>query len=1052
MHVAGLQASIIRFALRFRGIIVVLACLLVAYGIYVLNHASYDAFPEFAPPQVDVQTEAPGFAAEQVETLVTRPIETEVNGIANLQRIESSSIQGLSDIKIYFDLNTDLYRDRQQVAERLATLANQLPVGVRAPAMIPMTSSGATIMVIGITSAQQSLMKLRTIAKWTIRPSLLSVPGVAGAEVFGGEEKSTQILVHPDRLIRYGLGMEDVLAAARRATGVGGAGFVSTPNQRITLQTDTEGIGPEDIARTTVLLPNGGRIALGDVADVIEAPEPSIGAAAIMGVPGVVMNIDEQYGANTLQVTNAIEAALADLQPSLKAQGVTLHEGLFRPANFIVAATDNLRSSLFVGGILVVVVLILFLFDLRAAAICCTAIPISLLAAVIVLQQSGITLNTMTLGGLAIALGEVVDDAVIGIENITRRLRENQHLPQPRPAARVVLEATFEVRSAVVYATFAVLLVFLPVVTLSGVAGRLFAPLGLTYIYAVLASLVVALTVTPALSLLFLPRSGKAHTPPVVKWTRGGYERVLRFIVGAPRLAILFAALLTAGGIALLPLFGETFLPDLQEGHFIVHMTAMPGTSTAEGLRMGARIAQEMMKLPIVKTVAQRVGRVEQAAAGDTHGTHQSEFEVELNPVSGNETVNAKQALLAHLLDFPGVNISANTFLTERVNETFSGYSTPVAVNVYGSDLGVINDTATRVAAVLRGVPGAASVEIESPLGLPQVSIRLRASDLHNFGLDPASVLDVVRTAYQGDVVGQTYEADRVFDVVVRLRERRPGDVAGIGNLPLRAPDGTYVRLAQVADIQPTSGLYLIQHQGGRRLQSITLDVQGRDPASFVNDAKIALAGKIKLPPDTYIVFTGAAQGQAQAQQDLMLKSIFAGVGIVLLLSIVTRNWRNLLVTLCNLPFALVGGVVAVFFSGAVLSLGSLVGFVTLFGITLRNSMMMISHYEHLVSVDAQTWNKETAIRGAGDRLAAVLMTSLVTGLGLLPLAIGINTPGREIEGPMALVILGGLFTSTTLNLFILPPLSLRFGRFVAPPADDLADASPPAEEPVPAQ
>ncbi|WP_297295136.1 efflux RND transporter permease subunit [uncultured Methylovirgula sp.] len=1052
MNVAGLQASIIRFALRFRGIIVVLACLLVAYGIYVLNHASYDAFPEFAPPQVDIQTEAPGFAAEQVETLVTRPIETEVNGIANLQRIESSSIQGLSDIKVYFGLNTDLYRDRQQVAERLATLANQLPVGVRAPGMIPMTSSGATILVIGITSERQSLMKLRTIAKWTIRPSLLSVPGVAGAEVFGGEEKSTQILVHPDRLIRYGLGMEDVLAAARRATGVGGAGFIGTPNQRITLETETEGITPDDIARTTVLRPDGGRIALGDVADVIEAPEPSIGAAAIMGEPGVVMNIDEQYGANTLQVTKAIEAALADLEPSLKAQGVVLHGGLFRPANFIVAATDNLRSSLLIGGVLVIVVLILFLFDLRAAAICCTAIPISLLAAVVVLQQSGITLNTMTLGGLAIALGEVVDDAVIGIENITRRLRENQLLPQPRPAARVVLEATFEVRSAVVYATFAVLLVFLPVVTLAGVAGRLFAPLGLTYIYAVLASLIVALTVTPALSLLLLPRHAKAHTPPVVKWTRGRYESVLHVIVGAPRLAIFFAALLTAGGLALLPLFGETFLPDLQEGHFIVHMTAMPGTSTAEGLRMGARIAQAMMNLPMVKTVAQRVGRVEQAAAGDTHGTHQSEFEVELNPISGHAAMNAKQALLAHLLDFPGVNISANTFLTERVNETFSGYSTPVAVNVYGSDLGVINDTAERVVAVLRGVPGASSVEIESPLGLPQVSIKLRSADLHSFGLDPASVLDVVRTAYQGDIVGQTYQADRVFDVVVRLAERRVGDVVGIGDLPLRAPDGTYVRLAQVADIAPTSGLYLIEHQGGRRLQSITLDVQGRDPASFVKDAKAALAAKIKLPPDTYLVFTGAAQGQAEAQQDLTLKSICAGVGIVLLLSIVTRNWRNLLVTLANLPFALVGGVVAVFFSGAVLSLGSLVGFVTLFGITLRNSMMMISHYEHLVSVDAQTWNKETAVRGAGDRLAAVLMTSLVTGLGLLPLAIGMNTPGREIEGPMALVILGGLFTSTALNLFILPPLSLRFGRFIAPTADELADASPPAKQPVPAE
>jgi Cu/Ag efflux pump CusA len=455
---------------------------------------------------------------------------------------------------------------------------------------------------------------------------------------------------------------------------------------------------------------------------------------------------------------------------------------------------------------------------------------------------------------------------------------------------------------------------------------------------------------------------------------------------------------------------------------------------------MGARLAAAMMKLPFVKSVAQRVGRVELAAAGDTHGTNQSEFEVELKPVSGHMAMNAKEALLKPLRRFPGVEVSANTFLGERINETFSGYSTPVAVNVYGTDLNAINRTAERVAAVLRTIRGAASVHRESPLGLPQVSIRLRPADLRRFGIPPENVIDVVRTAYQGDVVGQTYEGDRVFDVVVRLAGRHEGGVIGIGNLPLRAPNGVYVPLSQVADIVPTSGPYMITHQGGRRLQSVTLDVQGRDPASFVKEARAAIDGKVELPPGTYVVFSGAAQGAAQAQEDLMLKSIFAGIGIILLLSVVTRNWPNLLVTLANLPFALVGGVVAVYVSGGVLSLGSLVGFVTLFGITLRNSMMIISHYEHLVSVDQRTWNRDTAIQGAGDRLAAVLMTSLVTGLGLLPLAIGMNTPGREIEGPMALVILGGLFTSTILNLFILPPLSLRYGRFVAKPVDELAD------------
>src|SRR5216684_1512002 len=997
MRVTGLQAFIIRFALRFRGIIVALFCLLVAYGSYSLSQASYDAFPEFAPPQVDVQTEAPGLSSEQVETLVTRPIEAAINGAPNLQRITSTSIQGLSDIKVYFDPSTDLYRDRQFVSERLATVAGQFPAGVQPPKMTPLTSSAATVLVIGLTSSTQSLMRLRTIAKWTIRPSLLSVPGVAGAEIFGGEERSTQILVHPDRLIRFGLGIDE---------------------------------GPAEIAQTVLARHEGISVTLGDVADIVEAPEPAVGGAAIMGQPGVVMNIDEQYGANTMDVTAGIEAALADLRPVLQQEGVTLHAGLFRPANFVTAATDNLRSSLIIGAVLVVAVLFLFLFELRTAAICCTAIPISLLAAVVVVQHFGVTLNTMTLGGLAIALGEVVDDAVIGVENITRRLRENKRRPDPRAGAIVVFEATFEVRSAVVYATFAVILVFLPVVTLSGVAGRLFAPLGITYILAVLASLVVALTVTPALSLIFLPQRTREREPPVLHWTRRRYEALLHRVVAAPRLAILGAGILTAAGLALFPFFGATFLPELQEGHFLVHMTAIPGTSIDESLRMGARVTATLAALPIVRSVAQRVGRAELAAAGDTHGTHQSEFEVDLKPLSGETVGTAKSMLLKPLESFPGINVSANTFLTERVNETFSGYTTPVAVNIYGNDLHLIEDTALTIAELLRHIPGAASVQVQSPPGLPQLTIRLRPADLQRWGFDPVQILDIIRAAYQGEVVGQTYDGDRVFNLVVKLATQSQGNIAEISRLPLRTPEGIYVPLSRVADLSTTSGLYEIQHQGGRRLQSVTLDVEGRDLASFVQNARQQIKSSVSLPSGTYIEFSGAAEGQAQAQRDLAVKTLFAGVGIVLLLSVVTRNWRNLLLLMANLPFSFVGGMVAAFLSGAVLSLGSLVGFVTLFGITLRNAMMMISHYEHLVAVEGRAWTRETAVLGAADRLAAVLMTSLVTGLGLLPLAVGMNAAGREIEGPMALVILGGLFTSTALNLLILPPLALRYGRF----------------------
>ena len=869
MRVRGLQAFIIRLALQFRGVVVALFCLLVAYGIHSLDNASYDAFPEFAPPQVDVQNGSAGIThRSRSETLVTRPVETAVNGVAGLLRTTSNSIPGLSDVKIYFDPATDPFRARQLVAERLTAVVNELPAGVRLPRMTPFTSSMATVLVIGLTSPSSSLMRLRTIAEWTVRPRLLAVPGVAGAEIFGGAERSVQIRVHPERLIRFGLGMDEVLAASRQAVGERGAGFVSTPNQQIVLRTE-QPTRPADIARTVVARRDDGGITLGDVADIIDAPKPAIGGAAVMAQPGVVMNIDEQYGANTLEVTEGIERALDELRPALRREDIILHSGLFRPANFITAAIDNLRSSLVIGAVLVMVVLFLFLADFRSAAICCASIPISLLAAIVVVRYFGITLNTMTLGGLAIALGEVADDAVIGVENITRRLRENQQLRAPRPSGRVILEATFEVRSAVVYATFAVILVFLPVVTLSGIAGRFFAPLGVTYILAVLASLAVALTLTPALALLLLPHRAKQREPPVMYWTRRKYLTLLGHVVRWPRLAIAATVLFTAGGLALLPTFGATFLPELQERHFIVHMTMIPGTSVGESLRMGARVTEALVSLPVVRSVAQRVGRAEQAAAGDTHGPHQSEFEVDLRPEWSDAVGSAKSDILKRLVNFPGVNVSANTFLAERVNETFSGYATPVAVNVYGADLEQIETTAQKIAEVLREVKDAASVQVQSPSGLPQLTIRLRPEELLRRGLNPVRVLDVIRTAWQGDVVGQAYEGDRVFDIVVTVA-RHEGGVAAVGALLLQAPDESHAALDQIADVHETTGLYEIAHLGGRRVQSVTLDVTGRDLASFVTDARRQIAAKISMPCGTYIEFSGAAErpGGGAARSD----------------------------------------------------------------------------------------------------------------------------------------------------------------------------------------
>lgn len=1022
-------SRIVHFSLCFRGVIIALACLVIGYGLYTLLQVKYDVFPEFAPLQVVIQTEAPGLAPEQVEVLVTQPIENAINGVAGIERLSSGSIQGLSAITVTFSPGIDIYRARQVVAERLATMSGQLPQGVQAPVMTPLTSSTGVVLVAGLTSEKHSLMALRTIADWTVKQRLLAVPGIANVMIFGGEVRQLQIQVKPDRLIQYNLAIEDVLAAARRATGVQGAGFIDNENQRVILQTEGQSLTAEQLAQTVVVHQNAANVTLGDIARVAEAPEPPLGAGAIRGQPGVVLNISAQYGANTLEVTQKVEQALEELRPTLVEEGVVLHSDLFRPANFIQTAIRNVRSSLLMGAILVVVVLFLFLFNFRTAAISCTAIPLSLLTAVTILERTGLSLNTMTLGGLAIAIGEVVDDAVIDVENILRRLRENRYLDHPRSVFQVVLDASIEVRSAVVYATFAVALVFIPILTMSGLAGRLFFPLGVAYISATLASLLVALTVTPALCLAFLsPRNFFETEPPGVRWLKTRYRSLLVQVERFPQMVIGGAALFTLAGLVTLPFLGGGFLPELREGHFIIHMSAVPGTSLEESLRLGRQVTMELLKIPCVRSVTQRVGRAEKA--DEIFGTHYSEFNVDLKPLKGEEAELAQSEIRKTLAQFPGVNFIVKTFLTERVEETISGYTASVVVNIFGNNLDILDEKVREVARVLGKVPGATEVQVQSPPGAPQLMIRLRKGDLTRWGFDSVDVLDAIKTAYQGNVVGQIYEGNRVFDLSVILDSKSRENIPSIGRLPLRNPVGTYVRLQQLADIYETSGRYVVLHQGVRRVQTVTCNVAGRDINSFVSEAKKQILASVSFPSGTYAEFTGAAAAQAKSKRDLMMHSLLAGIGIILLLSMVMGNYRNLLLVLINLPFALVGGVLAVFVSGGWLSIGSLVGFVTLFGITLRNSIMMISHYEHLVSVEGVTWGPEAALRGASERLTPILMTALVTALGLLPLAIGSGDPGREIEGPMAMVILGGLATSTALNLLVLPTLALRYGRF----------------------
>lgn len=1018
--------SIVSLCLRFRGIVLALTCLLLGYGLFSLARARYDVFPEFAPPQVSINTEAPGLSPEQVELLVTQPIENAINGVPGIESLRSESVQGISVITVNFNPQADIYLDRQLVAGQLAGIVAELPQGVGAPTLTPLLSSTGDLMVIGLTSSKKTLMELRTLADWTVRPHLLAVPGVANVANYGGEVRQVQIQLEPERMVRYGLSVDDVLAAARKATDIEGAGFIDTPNQRILLQTEGQMADPAMLARTVIRAQNGEAVTLGDVAHVVTAPASPISAANVMGQPGVLVKVSIQYGANTLEVSRRVEQALADLQTPLGAQGVELRSDLFRAANFIEMATHNVRASLLLGAVLVVIVLLLFLGHLRTAAISCTAIPLSLLTAVAVLEKLGYSLNTMTMGGLAIAIGEVVDDAVIDVENILRRLRENRRRPQPRPVLQVVLQASMEVRSAVVYATFAVVLVFLPIMGLSGLSGRMFAPLGAAYIAAILVSLGVALTVTPALCLALLrPSDLGAEESRLARTLRGRYERLLLRVDRHWRGVLGAVVALTLAGLGVLPFLGTSFLPPLRENHFLMHMLMAPGTSVETSLRLGEKVTHALLQVPEVRTVSVQVGR---GALDDVRGTEASEFDIDLK--AGADTDAAEAHINDLLAGFPGAGYELNSFLTERVNETLSGYITPVAINLFGNDLDALDAASQQVGKALATVPGAADIQFQSPPGAPQIVVHLRPRDLLRWGVTSVDVMEAVRTAYEGAAAGQIHEGNETRDVVVVLDPAVRNQTASVARLLVRNGTGRFVPLAQLADIYTGSARSVIQHEAARRVQTITCNVQGRTVDSFVAQARREFAQKLNLPAGVIVEFTGSAAAQAQARTDLLLHSVLAGVGIVLLLFVVLGHRNNLLLVLLNLPFAIVGGVLVTLAFGGEISLGSLVGFVTVFGITLRNSIMLLSHYEHLVSAEGEAWGLAAALRGARERLVPILMTALVTGLGLLPLALGRNAPGREIEGPMALVILGGLATSTVLNLLVLPTLALRFGRF----------------------
>jgi CzcA family heavy metal efflux pump len=1019
--------ALVALCVRHYGTLTALTVLALALGTWGALHSPLDVFPEFVPTQVEVQTEAPGFAPQQVEELVTKPIEIAVNGTAGLATLRSESIPGLSVVNIGFASGVDVHIARQGISERLAELGSSLPAGVGTPKLSPLMSSTMDLLKIGLLSDKVDAYTLRDAADWLIKPRLLAVPGVAHAIVFGGAVRQIQILPDMGKLASYNITLGDVADAARAALPLRGAGFIDLAAQRVLLKSPTPEPDIAALGAAVIAVRGSVPILLRDVAEVKIAPALRSGDALVMGKPGVFLSLASQYGANTLTVTLAVERALATLEPALRAQGITVYPALHRPANFIEKALGNLEQSLGIAVILILVVLYLFLRDMRAALIAFTAIPLSLLAATAVLDHLGLTLNTMTLGGFAVALGVLVDDAIIGIENILRRLRENARMDSPSSRLDIIREASLEVRGPVIYATVVVVVVFLPELFTTSVQGRFVGPLALAFIFAVLASLLVAMTSTPALCALLLRRHDarpEARWLQALKaWQRRSVQRVAAHL----KLAVLVLIVLVTAAAAALPFLGGTFMPDFREGHFVLQVSSsVPGTSLDQMLAMGRRISADVLALPYVKTIEQQVGRAE--LGEDTWGPHRSEFHVELKPDATVDQAAAQEALRGILEHYPGTQSEVVTFLGDRISESLSGETAQVAVKIFGEDLEALDATGAKVAAALGRVEGIVDLQFKRESGTPSLAIQLDRQALAATGLKVQDVLDTIETAYAGAKVGQTFRGTRTVDVDVLLPDALRHQPAMLARLMIASPIGP-VPLSQVAHVAVTEDRYSIEHDGGQRRVSVTFNVRGAPLQRVVQEAQRDIAASVPLPAGLYLEFTGAAAAERQTSNQLMLYSVLA-LALILVILFVAFHWRaNSWLVLANLPFSLIGSIFAIAVTGLGISLGTVVGLVTVFGVSARNAILQLAHYEHLVEVEHAAWNPGLVIRGANERLIPIVMTAAVTALGLAPLAIGLNRPGQEIEGPMAVTVLGGLVSSTLLNLVLLPALAQRYAR-----------------------
>lgn len=1017
--------QLIAWSLRNRVLVLAITGLMLVGGAWIAYRMPVDVFPDLTAPTVTILAEAHGMAPEEIEALVAFPIETAVNGATGVRRVRSSIAQGIAVVWVEFDWGTDIFRARQLVSEKLQTIASALPSNIPTPVLAPITSVMGEILMIGLIGPQ-SPMELRTVADWTIRRRLMAVPGVAQVVPIGGDVRQYQVLMDPARMLATDVTLHEVMRAAEGSNRNASGGVFMDRGQEYVIR----GIGriqsADDIANTVVAVRQGVPVLIHQVADVVVGPAPKYGDGSVNGQPGVVLSVQKQPGANTLELTERIERELADIQRTLPA-GMTIVVDLFRQADFIEVAIGNVLKALRDGAIFVVIILFLFLWNVRATAISLLAIPLSLVVAISTMKLLGITINTMTLGGMAIAIGALVDDAIIYVENAFRRLRENAQRPEASraPVLRVIYQASSEIRAAIVNATFIITVVFLPLFFLGGVEGRLLRPLGLAYVVSLLASMIVALTVTPVLCAYLLPtaRAVRENTESfLVTWLKARYRPTLDRVLNRPRMVVAGATVALVAALAVLPFLGTSFLPEFNEGALTVSMVTVPGTSLDEANAIGLRVEEILLAHGAVRTTDRRQGRAEL----DEHaqGVNAAEIDVTLHDDIDKEAM--LEELRREFSTIPGTNVTIGQPIGHRIDHMLSGTRANIAIKIFGPDLYELRQLGARVRDAIQDVAGVADLQLEQQMDVPQVRIAADRQVMARFGMTAGDLAEAIDVAFNGEVVSQVLEEGKSFDLVVRLPSDLRGSADAIRSVMFDTPVGARVPLGQLAKVTVERGPNTISRENVQRKIVVQANVAGRDLGSTVDEIRRTVARVVTLPAGYHIEYGGQFESQQEATRNIALLSLVSIAVVFLILFGEFRSVRNATLVMVNLPLALIGGVAAVLLTGATVSIASLVGFIALFGIATRNGILLLAHYRHLLAEGVPV--REAVVRGSMERLSPILMTALVAGLALVPLALGGGEPGNELQTPMAIVIIGGLVSSTALNMVVLPALFWLFG------------------------